>query len=545
MLHQMTRRLICIFAIGCANPCFAAAGSANDSLFHKLNLVLANKEFYVALKEARIKKIETQLRTTKIPVMQFSSLKKLYDEYKSFRYDSAYAFSKRLEHVASLLKDPQKLITAKMSISFTLLSAGMFKEAIEKLDQIDTNALAPADRIDYYFLKSRCYFDWGDFNHNSDYNRIYYPKALAYMDSAIELTHPGTYYYLSLLGLKNMRIQNYKASENNYVALLKLPGLTASQFAVSASSLSYVYSMEGKQEKADSLLAAAAIADLQSATKETVAIYELANRLYRKGDGNNAFNYINEAMEEAIFYGARHRQVAISSIMPIIQAQRIETMETQRRSLFIYAAIITLLILFVIGFAVIIFIQLKKLSIAGDVVKKANLSLQASNQTLEQVNHNLSTANKIKNEYITFYFNMNSVYLEKLEKIQKSLEKKLINQRFEDALYAVRNLHLQEERIQLFNTFDKVFLKLFPDFITKFNQLFNASEAPCIPEGQLLSTEHRIFALIRMGISDNDRIAKLLGYSVNTIYAYKNRLRSRSYVPNDEFVHCIMQIEAQ
>jgi DNA-binding NarL/FixJ family response regulator len=96
----------------------------------------------------------------------------------------------------------------------------------------------------------------------------------------------------------------------------------------------------------------------------------------------------------------------------------------------------------------------------------------------------------------------------------------------------------------LFDTFDKVFLKLFPNFITKFNELFTPEEEIGVPTGQLLSTEHRIFALIRMGIHDNDRIAKLLGYSVNTIYAYKNRIKNRSFVSNDEFENRIMEIEA-
>lgn len=52
---------------------------------------------------------------------------------------------------------------------------------------------------------------------------------------------------------------------------------------------------------------------------------------------------------------------------------------------------------------------------------------------------------------------------------------------------------------------------------------------------QLLNTDLRIFALIRMGISDNDKIAKILGYSVNTIYAYKTRIKNKAIVPNEEF----------
>jgi hypothetical protein len=218
--------------------------------------------------------------------------------------------------------------------------------------------------------------------------------------------------------------------------------------------------------------------------------------------------------------------------------------EQQRRSLIIYSSIITVLVIFVILFAVIIFMQLKKLRIADNLIKAANTSLQENNKALEELNKNLSTANKIKNEYIGYYFNINTIYIEKLESFKMSIDKKLSSKRYEDALAAVKKLNLEEERHQLFHTFDKVFLRLFPDFILKFDALFNGDNEIIIPDGQLLSTEHRIFALIRMGIHDNDRIAKLLGYSVNTIYSYKNRIKNKSFVANDEFDNHIMAIEA-
>jgi hypothetical protein len=191
--------------------------------------------------------------------------------------------------------------------------------------------------------------------------------------------------------------------------------------------------VQGNLNGSTQLLIKAAIADLQSATKETVAIYKLADYLYKKGDLNNAFTYIKQAMDDATFYGARHRQVTISSILPIIEAQRISTVEQQRRSLVIYASIITVLVLFVVAFAIIIFRQLKKLRFADNLIKEANVSLQESNVALEALNRNLSTANKIKNEYIGYYFNINSIYIDKLESFQKSLDKKLSSKRYEDA----------------------------------------------------------------------------------------------------------------
>lgn len=521
-----------------------AQNPVTDSMMNKLNAVLTDKDSFVQQKLSRIEAIKKQAGQINNINKKYDLYQKLYNEYKNFSYDSAYNYAKKLQQAAAQLHDPARMAFAKMELGFTLISSGMFKETLETLNSIDLSLLSTSDKVDYYFLKARSYFDLSDFDRNIDYSAVYNPKGVQCIDSALSLATPGTYNYFALNGLKYLRNGNFEDGVKNYASLLQLKNLTPNQFAVSACSLSYIYERKGMQDKSIELLIQAAIADLQSATKETVAIYKLADFLYKKGDLNNAFVYIKQAMDDATFYGARHRQVTISSILPIIEAQRISTVEQQRRSLFIYSSIITVLVLFVVVFAVIIFRQLKKLRIADNLIKEANVSLQESNIALEGLNRNLSTANKIKNEYIGYYFNINSIYIDKLESFQKSLDKKLSSKRYEDAQAAIKSLNLENERHQLFHTFDKVFLSLFPDFIEKFEALFHNDEKIAIADGQLLSTEHRIFALIRMGIHDNDRIAKLLGYSVNTIYSYKNRIKNKSFIANDEFEDHIMAIEA-
>jgi hypothetical protein len=513
-------------------------------LLNKLNTVLADRELYVKQKTDRIDELKKQVGQAGDINKKYNIYQQLYNEYKNFSYDSAYNYAKKLQATAARLNDPGRMAFAKMELGFTLISSGMFKETLETLNSINLQYLSSNDKVAYYFLKARSYFDLSDFDRNADYSATYNPKGIACIDSALSYAVPGTYNYLALKGLQALRKSDNATGVKYYNALLLLKNLTPNQFAVSACSLSYICEVQGKQEQSTQLLIQAAIADIQSATKETVAIYKLADFMYKKGDLNNAFIYIKQAMDDATFYGARHRQVTISSILPIIEAQRISTVEQQRRSLFIYSSIITVLVLFVVVFAVIIFRQLKKLRVADNLIKEANVSLQENNIALEALNRNLSTANKIKNEYIGYYFNINSIYIDKLESFQKSLDKKLSSKRYEDAQVAIKSLNLENERHQLFHTFDKVFLSLFPDFIARFDALFHTGEKITVADGQLLSTEHRIFALIRMGIHDNDRIAKLLGYSVNTIYSYKNRIKNKSFIANDEFEDHIMAIEA-
>jgi hypothetical protein len=530
------------------NLCFVVTVHAQspgaDSLWNKLNTVLANKDQYVKNKQDEISKLNnglTQAKTLKEKLALYNSL---YEEYKSFSYDSAYNYAEKLKAASIALNDPYLIASAKMKLGFILLSSGLFKETLEELNSVNLKVLPVNDKVDYYFLKARSYFDLSDYDRSPDYSAIYDPKGISCIDSALVLCKPGTFNYLELKGLKDLRTANNDDGRQTYIALLKLPGLTPHEFAINACCLSYIYEKSGSPEKSLELLIEAAISDIQSATKETVASFKLADILYKKGDIANAYIYIKQAMDDATFYGALHRQVQISAILPIIEAQWINQIEHQKKLLYTYSFIITLLVVFVVVFAVIIFRQLKKLRIADDIIKAANISLQENNMALGELNRNLSTANKIKNEYIGYYFNINSIYIEKLESFQKSLDKKLSSKRYEDAQAAVKNLNLENERLLLFHTFDKVFLRLFPGFIDKFNALFAPGEEILVPEGQLLTTEHRIFALIRMGIHDNDRIAKLLGYSVNTIYSYKNRIKNKSFIANDEFEDKIMEIEA-
>jgi DNA-binding NarL/FixJ family response regulator len=94
----------------------------------------------------------------------------------------------------------------------------------------------------------------------------------------------------------------------------------------------------------------------------------------------------------------------------------------------------------------------------------------------------------------------------------------------------------------MYADFDETFLTLFPHFIERFNDLFEEADRKMPDTKQSLTTEMRIFALIRLGINDADRIAQFLNYSVNTINTYKTRVKNKSIANNDEFEQKIMEI---
>ncbi|HPR86341.1 MAG TPA: DUF6377 domain-containing protein, partial [Prolixibacteraceae bacterium] len=167
-----------------------------------------------------------------------------------------------------------------------------------------------------------------------------------------------------------------------------------------------------------------------------------------------------------------------------------------------------------------------------------------TNNNLNEINNHLVEANKIKEEYIGYFFNINSEYIDKMEAFQKSIHRKLIAKQYNDLDSIIKNADLKKERENLFTNFDKIFLKLFPNFVPEFNKLFREEDRIIPANGELLTSDLRIFALIRLGITDNEKIAKFLNYSVNTIYTYKTKIKNKTIVDRDSFDKKIMEIRA-
>lgn len=93
-----------------------------------------------------------------------------------------------------------------------------------------------------------------------------------------------------------------------------------------------------------------------------------------------------------------------------------------------------------------------------------------------------------------------------------------------------------------YNEFDKSFLELFPNFIADFNNLLT-DEGKIYPKpGEILNTELRIFALIRLGVTDANRIAYFLGYSLATVYNYRSKIRNRAKGNKDNFEQTVMEL---
>jgi hypothetical protein len=511
----------------------------------QLNEVLQQAHQFDQQKQAAIaslKQLPNVTNNNDLPAL-FRGYENLYSAYKVFQYDSSYNYAKKMLAVAVRLNDPFLINYARIRMGFSLLSSGMYKETLDSLTAIHIKAVPDSCRAEYYALMGRYYYDLGDYDKDQYHTPRYNEKAALYIDSALLLWDKNSYDYIYYEGLKELRSGNRAGAKRNFDQLLYRTGLSPHQIAITASTLSDLYIQNGDNDHAILLLIRAVIADVQSSTKETSAAFILSTLLYKKGDIKNASVCINQAFSDAVFFGARQRKVQVGDVLPLIEAQKYAIIEQQKTKLLWYAGLVTFLLLLVVVLTIIVFKQLKKLKRAQHAILEAHRNMQEANRRLSETNEKLNDANKIKEEYIGYFFNVNAEFFNKIERFKKSVEQKLTDRRFDDIRFLVNNINLKREKEELLKHFDRAFLKLFPNFVAEFNDLFREEDRIKLHDDELLNTDLRIFALIRMGIHENEKIAHILQYSINTINTYKTRIRNKSTVPNDEFEKRIMQIK--
>ena len=301
-------------------------------------------------------------------------------------------------------------------------------------------------------------------------------------------------------------------------------------------TLAAVYGLMGDIDRQIYRLALTAIADLKFGTKEYASLQKLAYLLYDKGDVDRAYKYLNCSMDDAVACNARLRFSEVTEFFPIVdKAYKLkeERGRTIRYGLLFFACFLSLVLIISVFW---LYRWNKKLS-----SMRHDLSL--TNEQLRLVNSELAQTGKIKEAYIAHYLDRCVAYLDKLEAYRRSLAKLAMASRIDDLFKAIKSEQfIRDERKEFYHNFDKTFLELFPNFITAFNELL-VEEGKLYPKSnELLNTELRIFALIRLGVTDSNAIAHFLGYSLATIYNYRSKMRHRAKGDKDNFEQEVMNL---
>ena len=235
--------------------------------------------------------------------------------------------------------------------------------------------------------------------------------------------------------------------------------------------------------------------------------------------------------------------IEISNLFPIIDRAYKDKVTKQHNQLTFYLLLTSVLTFLLILTIIYITKQMKRLSKARETLQQVNLQLQELNKQLVNSNDELFEANHIKEEYIGYFLDLCSSYIDKLEDYRRMLNKKAATNKLEELFRILKSKELVETELkELYTNFDTIFLNLYPSFIQQFNELLQPDARFTMKPGELLNVELRIFALIRLGINDSYKIANFLRYSSSTIYNYRSRIKNKSIVPRDEFEKIVMEI---
>ncbi|MEG0851375.1 DUF6377 domain-containing protein [Flavobacterium plurextorum] len=525
-------------------PVFAA--DSIDDILAKLNRALENKEHYVKLKEERIlnfKKIKSDSLTKE---QEYNYNKTLYTEYQKFNSDSAIFYVKKNLKIADQLQNKDLLHLAQLQLVTLYSSSGKYRESEAILKSIDKSKLSK-NLLPNYFIAYREFFEHYAAN---SYSIQYIEQIQKYRDSLLTVLDPQSITYKINKIQQDIYHKKLSSAQKQLLFLLKNSKEEEPQYAMITYLLGKIYEQTHQVELQKKYYALSATADIKNVNKDNASIQELALVFYEIEDVDMAYKLTQSAIEDALYCNVQFRTLLMSEVYSIINTVYLEKEAKRKTELQLYLLCISLLSAFLIVAVIYVYKQMKRVSkIRGELYETSqklaelNQDISKTNKQLQERNAQLSESNHIKEEYIAHFFSLCSTYINKLENYRIILNKKATAKQFDEIYKILKSTTLVDNELEeLYKNFDIIFLNLYPTFVKDFNALLIKEEQIVLKQGELLNTELRIFALIRLGITDSVKIAAFLRYSLSTIYNYRTRARNKAAVSRNDFEEMVIKI---
>ena len=540
---------LCLCTI-CMCRLHAADSSRADSLLLKLDQAIKERPIYMEQKELKLVELKRLLHRQIPDEERFAILGTLLDEDRSFNSDSALHMAEEREQIAIRLGNREYIDNARMNKADVLGMTGMYKEVMDLMRNIHIDRL-PVDIHPYYYHIYRTVYGlMADYAVTAYEKKLYTELTDKYRDSLL-LVNKDNLLIHTLIQSDQYNVRNeYDKAIRLLTDYLALQKDYEHDVAICAYTLSESYRLKGDKEKEKEYLIVSAMADMKTAVREYISLRKLAVLLYQEGDIERAYSYVKICMEDAAACNARLRKLEILEIFPIINDAYQQKTEKQQEQMKWALVSISLLSLFLLLAIFYVYKQMKKVAAARREVidankrlKELNDELHLSNAQLKEANHSIAENSYLKEEYIGRYMDQCSVYLEKMDNYRRSLGKIAATGNVEELYKNIKSSKFIEGELKEFYTnFDNTFLQLFPTFVEDFNALLADDEQISLKAGERMNTELRIFALIRLGITDSVKIAQFLRYSVTTIYNYRTKVRNKAAGDRDLLEQEVMTI---
>lgn len=529
-----------------------SAGSKTQQLRQKLDNLLEQRDALIDNKNNDINRLKKHLATSENALKRLQTYEQLFEEYYVFQFDSAMTYLNKGIKLALETQNTYYYNSNVIRKAELLSIGGLYSEAVQEIEQVDTTALDKAQRFEYYFSLFRIHTYWADFCNDKTYTPIHRSKAKNYLKKAMPFCDETDKSYEYYRGEYCVFVQNNPLSaRSHYIKAIKQLPPTSRFYAMSCFALSGSYGNEGNTNKQEEFLLLSSIADVENCTMENFALQNLAMYIFKhnKDDLDYAQRYIQTALEDAHFYNNRLRIIEISSKLPVIVSSYQQTLNQRNKVQITAIIVISLLLLFLLFAVFYIVKQTKRLSIQQQELQNNNNQLSELNTQQKELNtqlHDLNAVlvdtNRKRERLAKLYIDLCAKYIARLKKQQTLVKRKIKANQTSELLSQLSSERLSEEDAATFlSRFDKAFLDLYPGFTEDLNNLL-------VPEGRIqnkstdeLTTEQRIMALIRLGVKESAEIADLLFYSPQTIYNYRSVLKGKA-INKENFEEEVMKL---
>ncbi len=505
--------------------------------FARLDSLIAVQPHIVAEKETRLAQMKADLAVEHTVLGRYGIMRRLYEEYAAYQYDSAYAYVSQCISLAQAMGDAARLNESRLNLAHILSTACLMEQARQTLAQIDTTRLTPDQFITYYRTRTDLLIYQAEYMQGTRYADEAVRQLIAVRQRVAALDGPKDNVSYLITRAESLADGGNQQQAIDLLATL-LPRYKSGDrmYSIITSTMSFHYSQLDDRDKQMEYLIKSAESDLEGCIRENTSLRAIADRLFDEGDIDRAYRYMRVAVDDANFYGTRLRNIQASGIVPkILNAYQTKQEQGNRKMMWLLG-VISLIALLLVGGVIAIYQLLKRYRRLNEQKKAINEQLRQVNgqlhDTVEQLHESnalLQEREKLKEEYIARFLALSSRFIDRGEEQRKALYRLYRDRKTEELARELKSTHSGNENAQLFyENFDNAFLNIFPNFVDEVNKLLQEGGKIEVKQGKRLTTESRVLALIRIGITDNQSIANILRASLTTIYTYRSKLKARA-----------------
>lgn len=529
----------------------------SKELLDILDRVIERKDEFHQQRNEQIERLKGQAKRAN-GLNRIALYKEIYSLYSHYQTDSALVYIQRLAQIPEVKQDSVNQAYLHIAQADVWSVMGLYSEAIQELELVPHTLISDENQElqRFYYRTQRTLYGWmTDYAELHSPRRLWAEKTQAYRDSLIAIEPAG-------MGRDIVIADKAIAGGNPQAAIDLLLPYTKDMDIHNPNpyvcfTLAQAYEALKQEKRSTYYLILTSIADIRYGTTEYQALPFLAQYLSDIGQVERAYNYLLCSMEDAAICKARLRAVEVSNIFPIIDKQYKQIEQDKGQFHLLFIALLMLFLVIVSGSLVYTYKQVmklrqlrrkqaetnKQLSEANEKIQAAMEELRAANEQLASTNRQLhetfgelQLTDKMKEEYIARYLDRCRGYIDTLVEFRRNALRLMKEHKQDELIKQLKSeSSIKDEQEKFYADFDEAFLTLFPDFIDNFNALL-PEEHRIVPKHEnQLNTELRIFALIRLGVNDTNRIAHFLNFSLATVYNYRSKMRNRALCDSTEF----------